>query len=117
VQAGAPGRLKHFNQLLFEEASLVSTIDHARSDARFTQWMPLDSSVLLAARYTDADLLLQLAFRSGRVYQYRRVPPHIFTDLLSADSSGTYFNLNIRDHFPFSELPPPDSLRPLLAKI
>jgi len=92
----------------------VSTIDHAQSDAPFTQWVPVDSSVLLAARYTHAERLLQLAFRSGRVYQYIQVPLRVFTDLLSADSSGTYFNQNIRDHFPFTELPPPDLLRPFL---
>ena len=95
----------------------VSAMDQPQPDAGFTPWKPVDSSVLLAARYNHADHLLQLAFRSGRVYQYSQVPSHIFTDLLSADSHGTNFNEHIRGHFPFTELPAPDSLRPLFAEI
>ena len=95
----------------------MSSTDHEQSDARYADWIPLDSSVLLATRYNPAEGLLQLASRSGRVYPYRPVPSNIFTDLLAADSGGTYFNHNIRDHFPFTELPAPDSLKPLPDEI
>jgi len=33
-------------------------------------------------------------FKTG-IYQYSKVPPHIFAELLAAKSKGTYFNHHI----------------------
>jgi hypothetical protein len=71
----------------------------------FTHWIRLQSSVLAAARYHRSSRLLQLAFRSGSIYQYTGVPPHTFAELPEAESKGEYFNRYIRNCFPVTPLP------------
>ena len=63
----------------------------------------LDSSLLKAAVYST-DETLQLAFRTGPVYCYFRVPPTIFQNLMAATSKGAYFNRNIRNSFRYQRV-------------
>lgn len=68
----------------------------------------LDTAAIVgsgAARHNRSRRLLQLAFRSGSIYQYTGVPPHPFAELPEADSKGEYFNRNIRNCFPATPLP------------
>ena len=80
--------------------------DDESKDSGFTAWTRIESTVLAAVRYNHAGHLLQLAFQSGRFYQYEGVPPAIFAELTKADSKGTFFNKHIRDCFRFTEIPP-----------
>lgn len=62
--------------------------------------MPVVSSTLVSAGY-DADInTLELEFRNGHTYCYFAVPKHIFDDLMTATSKGSYFNRNVKDRFP-----------------
>lgn len=47
---------------------------------------------------------LEVEFKTGRVYRYRRVPRTEFLRLLQADSKGRYFNARIRDRYAYSEI-------------
>jgi hypothetical protein len=65
----------------------------------------LDSEMLIAAYYNDERRELTAIFHpDGRTYIYSGVPRREFDGLLAADSHGTFFNANIRDHYPFREL-------------
>ncbi len=64
--------------------------------------IPLESSLLASAAYSDATL--ELEFRNGSIYRYFAVPPEVFQALLAAQSKGAYFNQSIRDHFPFQRV-------------
>lgn len=68
-------------------------------------WLPLDSTALRSAAYLPAERLLYLEFHSGERYRYFEVPPEIYQELLAAESKGTYFARNIRDHFRYKQLP------------
>lgn len=62
-------------------------------------WVPVESSVLAAARYSRRERSLYLRFRSGAVYRYFDFPRDQYSEFLVADSKGQYFNCQIRDCF------------------
>ena len=59
----------------------------------------VNSSVILAVGYDDDRSVLEVKFRTGRVYHYREVPRTAFEELLVADSAGTFFNEVIRPNY------------------
>jgi hypothetical protein len=61
----------------------------------------VDSNTLATVAYDCAQQILQLAFRSGAVYQYSDVPVAVYVALLDAPSKGIYFNQAIRGRFPY----------------
>ena len=65
----------------------------------------MPSTVIRDIRYDERKLTLWITFVSGRVYAYDRVPKAIYVALCNASSKGAFFNLAIRDRFPFRELP------------
>lgn len=63
------------------------------------------SSSNLDEVYYDEDLrVLKVVFKSGAEYEYYGVGPSIYTDLMGADSKGSYFYHNIRNRFPFKKV-------------
>lgn len=44
--------------------------------------------------------ILEIAFHSGGIYQYRGVPNNIYCDFMSAPSHGKYFHSYIREFYP-----------------
>lgn len=64
----------------------------------------ITSTTMLAAGYDDDRHLLEIVFHTGKVYQYRDVPQHIFVSLMQAESKGRYFNKHIRDVYACREL-------------
>lgn len=68
------------------------------------------SSTLTTVAYDRAGQVLRLEFRSRAVYCYFGVPPHVYQDLMAADSKGSYFNRNIRARYPYLRLPPGERL-------
>jgi lysyl-tRNA synthetase class 2 len=63
------------------------------------QRLALDSTTLAWARYFPHDRVLELGFRTGKVYVYSDVPLPTYQELVHAESKGRYFNLHIRNHF------------------
>lgn len=64
----------------------------------------VSSSNLSAVGYDVDNKLLHVQFKNGTIYEYRGVPEKIYTDLMSADSLGTFFNQNVRTTFPYSKI-------------
>ena len=67
------------------------------------QSVRLDSSVL-ASMTSAAEATLDLRFRSGTLYRYFSVPPHVLNGLIAAPSKGAYFNRHIRHRFRYQRL-------------
>ncbi len=65
--------------------------------------VPVESSVLASVHYLPALRQLEVEFHSGLLYQYFDVPQHTYTELLEAESKGSYFNVNIRNRFSFKQ--------------
>jgi hypothetical protein len=60
------------------------------------------STSLNAPTYQDTSL--ELEFRGGAIYRYIGVPARVYQELLSAESKGRYFNLHIRNRFPYEKI-------------
>jgi len=60
----------------------------------------VSSSDLRSVGYDGTLKILEIEFNSGGVYQYFGVPEHIYLQLMSAASHGTFFHENIKDNFP-----------------
>jgi hypothetical protein len=56
----------------------------------------VDSSNIEAVGYDAASSELHVQFLKSGLYVYHDVPQHVFEELLSADSKGSYFNRNIK---------------------
>lgn len=64
----------------------------------------VESTTLSSAGHDAQATVLELQFRNGAVYQYFRVPPSIYCDLLRADSKGRYFHQHIRGKYPYQRI-------------
>lgn len=66
----------------------------------------MPSSVIKSFHYNAEHARLTITFTTGRVYEYYAVPQRTFDDFRTAFSKGTFFNAQIRDHFPFKDVTP-----------
>ena len=56
------------------------------------EWVPVVSSNLKAIGYDPDARTLQVEFlKSGMIYEYDNVPPEVHSDLLLAQSHGSFF--------------------------
>ena len=65
----------------------------------------MPSTVIRSFDYRHAQRELIVEFVSGRRYAYSHVPEDAAQAMRAASSKGRYFNLHIRDHYGFRELP------------
>lgn len=68
------------------------------------RFSPLDSEMLVAVRYNDETRELDVIFRTGEKYRYKRVPPLVYEGLKSARSHGQYMHKRILGHYDFEKL-------------
>jgi lysyl-tRNA synthetase class 2 len=61
----------------------------------------MDSRVIRDIAYDAARTELTVHFANGRAYVYGLVPAHVVAALETSASPGAYFNLHIRDRYPF----------------
>ena len=66
----------------------------------------MPSSVIAKFDYDAEHAGLTITFVTGRVYQYFAVPATVAADFGRASSKGAFFNTQIRDRYPFSEVTP-----------
>lgn len=66
------------------------------------------STVIASVGYDGDAKVMDIEFRSGRLYRYFTIPEHIHRRLMNAKSIGRYFNTVIRDQFPGQEIDPED---------
>ncbi len=62
------------------------------------------SSVIESLGYDRATHVLEVEFRSGRIYHYFLVPRATYEALSEAESIGEYFNKNVRPVYPCREV-------------
>ena len=65
----------------------------------------MPSTVIRSYLYDPAKRELWIAFVSGRRYIYAGVPQDVFDAFKAASSRGTFFNLEIRGHYAYREVP------------
>lgn len=62
------------------------------------------SSSVAAIGYDAERKELQVQFKGGGLYLYKRVPQHIFENMLNASSIGHYFHVNVKNFYEFVKL-------------
>lgn len=62
------------------------------------------SSNIAKLKYDAEQMVLEVEFHGGSVYQYYDVPEVIWNELKSAQSQGTYLNSSIKGHFRYSKV-------------
>jgi hypothetical protein len=65
----------------------------------FGNWTAVDSSNVAAYRYNPGTKVLQIRFKSGRVYGYKDVPQNVVDEFTTADSKGKFVNANIKHNY------------------
>jgi hypothetical protein len=65
----------------------------------YVERQPVDSCNLKTVGYDTHLKNLEIEFHSGMVFQYQNVPSHIYANLLSAQSTGTFFTDNIKNRY------------------
>ncbi len=60
---------------------------------------PVQSCNLRSVGYDNKLKNLEIEFHSGLIYQYQNVPSQIYANLLSAQSTGTFFTDKIKNRY------------------
>lgn len=70
---------------------------------------PLASSSVASAGYDEDTRVLEIEFKSGRIYQFEDVPPGVFDWLLRTPNKGVYVARMINNVYRYQDLtlPPP----------
>jgi hypothetical protein len=65
---------------------------------------PCDSSTITSIGYDAQARMLEVEFRSGGIYQYYDVPPHIHAELVQAESCGKYLQGNVKGQYRYARV-------------
>ena len=62
------------------------------------------SSNLKSVGYDSFQMVLEIEFLEGSVYQYYGAPQSVYASLMSASSHGMYFHADIRNNYRYSQV-------------
>jgi hypothetical protein len=65
---------------------------------------PFESSNIFRIRYEENELILEVEFNNGGIYQYFDVPTQIWNDFKLAESKGIFLNSTIKGFYRFSKI-------------
>lgn len=68
--------------------------------------IPVRSMTLRSVGYDPVMRTLEAEFRNGRIYHYAGVPVELFLSFLVSRSKGRFFNIAVRDFYPYREVAP-----------
>jgi len=81
------------------ELSDSSEANQITSSAEAIAMLPVSSSMAAAIGYDSESQTLQIEFASGAVYQYAEVEEETWESLRDADSTGKFFNSEIKSRY------------------
>lgn len=64
----------------------------------------MPSSVVAAIRYDEKTAKLRVIFQSGSIYDYLKVPEHVYNDMKKAPSKGEYLNKQIKPNYEYEKI-------------
>lgn len=70
----------------------------------FMERTPVSSSNLASVGYAPESYTLEIEFNGGGIYQYYEVPSHIHSELMGADSLGSYHHHCIKGIYSFAKV-------------
>lgn len=66
--------------------------------------VPVRSSNIISIGYEEETQLLEVEFKTGRIYRYSSVPPHVYASLMRSESHGKYFLQHISNIYSYIEV-------------
>ena len=66
-------------------------------------WEDVDSSMISAFKYNEAEQVLEVVFNRTGIYRYFDVPPKVVKGLREASSKGSYMRWAIIDMYPYEK--------------
>jgi len=65
----------------------------------------VESSNIASVGYDPPSATLEVEFHNSGIYQYFGVPVHVYEELISAGSKGSYFYVNVKKAgYPYSKM-------------
>ena len=64
----------------------------------------MPSSVVAAMKYDALSMTLRVVYVSGSVYDYKKVPENIYTEMKAASSKGEFLNKHIKPNYAFEKV-------------
>ncbi|PTT03727.1 KTSC domain-containing protein [Pedobacter sp. HMWF019] len=64
----------------------------------------MPSSVVASMSYIPESAILRITYVSGRVYEYKDVPRHVYEAMKAAGSKGRYLNEFIKGHYAYKQV-------------
>jgi len=68
------------------------------------KFIPVKSRMILGVRYNKDTREMDVVFRTGEKYRYKRVPQSVFEGLMSAESHGQYMHKRVLKRYDFERL-------------
>ncbi|MCA9653314.1 MAG: KTSC domain-containing protein [Myxococcales bacterium] len=75
---------------------------------------PVESSALASIGYDPSERVLEIEFRTGKVYQYLEVPPELHAWLMQVKNKGGVFSRKVDGQFQFRRVDHLDPAAPSL---
>ncbi len=63
--------------------------------------LPVESSNIKSIGHNFLTKNLEIEFKDGNIYRYKKVPRSVFRDIMESESKGKYFFKNVRFDFPY----------------
>ena len=94
--------IRHHKQLPLESKH-IDLLSKAGSED-VLKFIPVNSRTILGVRYNSRTREMDIVFRTGEKYRYKRVPRAVYDELISADSHGQYMHKRVLGHFDYERL-------------
>ena len=94
--------IRHHKQRPLKRAE-VDSLDSTWS-VEGMKFIPVESRMILGVRYNKDSLNMDVIFRTGDRYRYKKVPPSVFEELMSAKSIGQYMHKRVLGRYDYERL-------------
>jgi hypothetical protein len=64
----------------------------------------MPSSVVAAMEYNEPAATLRITYTSGKVDDYKAVPPEVYKEMKEAGSKGTFLNYEIKGKYKYKKV-------------
>ncbi|RVU43161.1 KTSC domain-containing protein [Lujinxingia sediminis] len=62
------------------------------------------SSNVVSVGYSESEMILEVEFHGGSVYQYYGVPEFVYEEMMTAPSKGKFLAAQIKNQYAFSRV-------------
>jgi|GEM_PF-953906 len=91
-------------EALRRDAEMGADSTQGMSLAETMKFISINSRMILGVRYNEVTREMDIVFRTGEKYRYKKVPRSILDGLLSADSHGQFMHKKVLGHYEYERL-------------